>query len=357
MTETGARDGAELVQVEPYADAGFGRRRRGKGWSYVDRQSGETVTDPGTLDRIKAIVVPPAWQDVWIAVEPRGHIQAVGNDAAGRRQYRYHPDWDRQRAAEKFARVARLGAVLPTARGELEGRLGGDGLGRARVMAGAVWMLDLGVFRVGGDEYADGDARSEASFGLATLRREHATARKDGSVVFSYVAKGGVPRTLTLADTETHRLVTSLKRRRGGGDDLLAFKRGRGGAGTWHDVTAEDVNDAVRELVGDEFTAKDLRTWNAGVLAAVTLATQVDGEGAPPGSERKRKKAITDTMKAVSESLGNTPAVCRSAYVDPALVTHFEQGRTIVEAVRGLAPGDPQMRARVEKAVIELLAG
>lgn len=345
----------ELIQVEPYGDPGLGRRRRGKGWSYVDLASGETVTDPATLDRIQAIVVPPAWQDVWISVEPLGHIQAVGNDAAGRRQYRYHPDWDRQRAREKFARVARLGAVLPDARSELEGRLRGDGLGRHRVMAGAVWLLDLGVFRVGGDEYAEGDARSEASFGLATLHRDHATARRDGAVEFRYVAKGGVRRATTIADPETHRLVTSLKRRRGGGDDLLAYKYGRGQRTSWHDVTAQDVNEAVREVLGDEFTAKDLRTWNAGVLAAVTLATRVDPDGAPPGSERGRRKAVTDTMRAVSESLGNTPAVCRSAYVDPRLVEHFEQGRTVADAVRDVAADDPDMRPRVEQAVLALL--
>ena len=222
-------------------------------------------------------------------------------------------------------------------------------------MAGAVWLLDLGVFRVGGDEYAEGDARSEASFGLATLHREHATARRDGAVEFRYTAKGGVARTIAIADPETHRLVTSLKRRRGGGEDLLAYRYGRGQRTSWHDVTAEDVNDAVREVLGEEFTAKDLRTWNAGVLAAVALATQVDPDGAPPSSERKRKKAVTDTMRSVSESLGNTPAVCRSAYVDPALVSHFESGRTIASVMRDLDPGDAQMRVSVEEAVLELL--
>lgn len=341
----------QLRTVEPHGP-GIGRRRRGKTFDYVDLETGETVDDPAHLDRILAMVLPPAWNDVWITYLPDGHIQAVGTDKAGRRQYRYHEEWTRQRAAEKFLRVARLGAVMPDARTELERRLEADGLDRDRVMAGAVWLLDLGVFRVGGDEYASGD---DASFGLATLRREHVKAARTGTVEFSFVAKAGVQRTMSIHDAHTHRLVTSLKRRRGGGDDLLAFRTRRGGSTTWHDVTAEDVNDAVRELVGDEFTAKDLRTWNAGVVAAVALSTHLDDHDEPPRTERKLKSAVTRTMKSVAEQLGNTPAVCRRSYVDPVLVSHFEAGRTVVDAVRSSPSSGQEMRAAVEKAVIDLL--
>lgn len=346
------------MHVEPYGP-GIGRRRRGKGWSYFDRETGETVTDPAQLDRIKAIVVPPAWQDVWICADPAGHIQAVGTDAAGRRQYRYHEAWTRRREEEKFVRVTRLGHVIGDARAEIAARLARSrGLGRDRVLAGAVWMLDLGVFRVGHEEYASEDSPGDASFGLATLRREHAVARRDGGVEFRYTAKSGVPRRVTLYDEHVHGLVTSLKRRRGGGEDLLAYRRGgRGGdRGPWHDVTAQDVNDAVRELVGDEFTAKDLRTWNAGVQAAVALAGECDDTGAPPRSQRKVSGAVTRTMKAVAEQLGNTPAVCKRSYVDPVLVTHFEAGRTIADAVRESAGADDHaLRAHLERAVLELL--
>ena len=344
--------------MEPYGP-GIGRRRRGKGWSYFDRETGESVTDASHIDRIRRIVVPPAWQDVWICADPAGHIQAVGTDAAGRRQYRYHDEWTRQRDREKFDRVTRLGHVIGDARTEIAARLtAGRGLGRDRVLAGAVWMLDLGVFRVGHEEYASDDSPGDASFGLATLRREHASARRDGGVEFRYTAKSGVPRRVTLYDEHVHALITSLKRRRGGGEDLLAFRRGgRGGdRGPWHDVTAADVNDAVRELIGDEFTAKDLRTWNAGVQAAVALAGECDDSGLPPRAQRKQRSALTRTMKAVSEQLGNTPAVCRRSYVDPVLVTHFESGRTIAEAVRdGAGLDDLAMRRHVERAVLALL--
>ncbi|PVZ08280.1 DNA topoisomerase IB [Actinomycetospora cinnamomea] len=344
--------------MEPYGP-GYGRRKRGKGFSYFDRETGETVADAATLDRIKAIVIPPAWEDVWICPDPDGHIQAVGNDAAGRRQYRYHEEWTRQRDQEKFVRVARLGHVLDGAREEITARLAGSrGLGRDRVLAGAVWMLDLGVFRVGGEEYASDDSPGDASFGLATLRREHAIARRDGGVEFSYTAKSGVPRRVTLYDEHVHGLVTSLKRRRGGGEDLLAYRRGgRGGdRGPWHDVTAQDVNDAVRELIGDEFTAKDLRTWNAGVQAAVALAGECDESGCPPRAQRRRRSAVTKTMKTVAEQLGNTPAVTKRSYVDPVLVSHFESGRTIARVLReGAGDDDHAVRARIERAVLELL--
>ena len=357
--EPGYAQPVDLVHIEPHGP-GIGRRRRGKGFSYFDRETGEAITDPAHLERIDAIVIPPAWQDVWICPDPLGHIQAVGTDAAGRRQYRYHDEWTRQRGEEKFVRVARLGHVIGDARAEIDARLArGKGLGRDRVLAGAVWMLDLGVFRVGHEEYANEDSPGDASFGLATLRREHAVARRDGGVEFRYIAKSGVPRRITLYDEHIHGLVGSLKRRRGGGEDLLAFRRGgRGGdRGPWHDVTAQDVNDAVRELIGEEFTAKDLRTWNAGVQAAVALAGECDDTGGPPRAERKLKSAVTRTMKSVAEQLGNTPAVCRRSYVDPVLVSHFENGRTIAEAVReGGGLDDRAMRAHVERAVLELLA-
>ena len=343
-----------LVRVDP-ADVGLMRRRRGRGWSYLDA-SGAPITDPEMIARIKALVIPPAWQDVWISPDPKGHIQAIGTDAAGRRQYRYHDDWRTARDRVKHDRVLTLGKRLVDVRTEVVARLGEVGLGRDRVLAGGVRMLDRGVFRAGGEEYAPGDDDDDGTFGLATLRREHVTLKR-GAVLFSYPAKGGVPRAVALKDPLLHRMVNSLLRRRGGGDDLLVYRNGRR---AWHDVRAEDLNAAVKELAGEEYTCKDLRTWNATVLAAVTLAAGT-AEGGVPKSERTRKRVVNQAVKQVSEHLGNTPAVARSSYIDPRVLEQFGEGRTVLPALRKLAGPMPDLtddatRAQVERAVVRLIA-
>lgn len=226
-----------LVRTDP-ASTGLTRRRRGRGWSFDD-DAGDPVTDPGTVARIKALAIPPAWQDVWISPDPDGHIPAVGTDAAGRRQYRYHEDWQLARAQEKHDRVQALGGRLGDIRTEVVTRLGERGLGRDRVLAAGIRMLDIGVFRPGGEEYAPGDDDEDGTFGLATLRRDHVRLKR-GAVLFAYPAKGGIPRTLALRDPPLHRVCNSLLRRRGG-DDLLAYMVRR----NWHDVRAEDLNAAV----------------------------------------------------------------------------------------------------------------
>ncbi|MGZ8750330.1 MAG: DNA topoisomerase IB, partial [Pseudonocardia sp.] len=167
---------------------GIARRRRGRGFSYLD-ESGATITDPAGIARVKALVIPPAWQDVWISPDPHGHIQAVGTDAAGRRQYRYHEEWRRARDVIKYDRVLALGAKLADVREEIVRRLGEQGLGRDRVLAGAVRMLDVGVFRAGGEQYAPSDDDEDGTFGLATLRFEHVSLKR-GAVLFEYPAKG-----------------------------------------------------------------------------------------------------------------------------------------------------------------------
>jgi DNA topoisomerase-1 len=342
------------VRVDP-AEVGLTRRRRGRGWSYHD-ETGAPITDAEVIARIKALVIPPAWQDVWISPDPRGHIQAVGTDAAGRRQYRYHDDWRTARDREKHDRVLTLGRRLVTVRTEVVTRLGAAGLGRDRVLAGGVRMLDLGVFRAGGEEYAPGDDDEDGTFGLATLRREHVTLKR-GAVLFSYPAKGGVPRALALKDPLLHKMVNSLLRRRGGGEDLLVYRNGRR---DWHDVRAEDLNAAVKELAGDEYTCKDLRTWNGTVLAAVTLAAGTATSGIPR-SERTRKRVVNQAVKQVSEHLGNTPAVARSSYIDPRVLEQFAEGRTVLPALRKLSGPMPDLtddatRAEVERAVVRLIA-
>jgi DNA topoisomerase IB len=344
-----------LVRADP-AEPGFSRRRRGRGWSFYDC-AGEPITDPAGIARIKSLAIPPAWQDVWICPTLDGHIQAVGTDAAGRRQYRYHEEWRRQRDREKYERVLTLGAVLPEVRQALVQRLQEKGLGRDRVLAAGVRMLDVGVFRPGGEEYAPGDDDEDGTFGLATLRREHVQLKR-GAVLFSYPAKGGIPRTLALRDPLLHKVVNSLLRRRGGGEDLLAYRNGRG----WHDVRAEDLNAAVKELIGEQYSCKDLRTWNATVLAAVTLAAGV-ARGGVPKKERARKRVVNRAIKEVSTHLGNTPTVARSSYVDPRVVERFDEGRTVLPALQHLENGssmpdltDDATRAAVEQAVVRLIA-
>jgi DNA topoisomerase I len=349
---------AGLVRADP-AGGGCTRRRRGRGFSYHD-VDGSPLTDPDDIARIKALAIPPAWRDVWIAPDPDAHIQAVGTDAAGRRQYRYHDEWRRQRDAEKHERVLTLGTTLADVRAEVAARLAVKECSRERVLAGAVRMLDVGVFRAGGEEYApDCDDDGDGTFGLATLRREH-VALKRGAIVFSYPAKGGVPRTLALRDPALHRLVNSLLRRRGGGEELLAYKQRR----EWVDVRSQDLNTAVKELAGEQYTCKDLRTWNATVLAAVTLAA-LAAENGVPSSQRARKRLANAAIKQVAEHLGNTPTVARNSYVDPRVIERFDDGRTVLSDLSRLdgsigpsgAPDvtDDAARAAVERAVIRLI--
>jgi DNA topoisomerase IB len=220
------------------AEPGIRRVRRGRGFQYL--APGElTIQDGHELARLRALAVPAAWTDVWICTDTHGHIQAVGTDAAGRRQYLYHESWRKSRDQEKFERVLRLARLLPDVRQEVAGQLRDRGLSRSRVLAGALRMLELGAFRVGGDEYAPGDDDSDGSFGLATLRREH-VRRLRGEVHIGYPAKGGQWRELSLRDAQVHRLVGELLRRgrRSGTEDLLVYRNGR----SWHDVRAEDLN-------------------------------------------------------------------------------------------------------------------
>ncbi|HXV91841.1 MAG TPA: DNA topoisomerase IB [Pseudonocardia sp.] len=345
---------AGLVRVDP-ASAGFTRRRRGRGFSYHDAD-GASIINPVELTRIKSLAIPPAWTEVWICPDPAGHIQAVGTDAAGRRQYRYHEEWRRARDREKHERVLTLGTRLADVRAEVVARLREQGMGRDKVFASAVRMLDLGVFRAGGEQYAPGDDDDDGTFGLATLRREHVRLQRH-AVIFSYPAKGGVPRTLALRDELLYKVVNSLLRRRGGGEELLAYKVGR----EWVDVTSADLNIAVKELAGEEYTCKDLRTWNATVLAAVTLAAGAAHSGVPR-AERARRRVVSRAIKEVSEHLGNTPTVARTSYVDPRVVERFQEGRTVLPALRDLGDTsavpdltDDGTRARVERAIVELI--
>jgi DNA topoisomerase IB len=225
------------------------------------------------------------------------------------------------------------------------------------VLAAAFRMLDIGVFRAGGEQYAPGDDDEDGTFGLATLRREHVALRR-GAVVFSYPAKGNITRELELRDHPLHRVVGSLLRRKGGGEELLAYKV----KGEWCDVKTADLNAAVKELAGEDHTCKDLRTWNATVLAAVALAAGAAEKGVP-GSERARKRLVTAAVKQVSEHLGNTPTVARASYVDPRVLARFDDGVTVLpvlqklEGCRAGLPADDASRAVLERAVVDLITG
>ncbi|MEV4537509.1 DNA topoisomerase IB [Asanoa sp. NPDC049518] len=327
---------------------GYRRRRRGRGFSY-QCPDGRPVTDPTELDRIRALVIPPAWQDVWICTDARGHVQATGTDAAGRRQYRYHDAWRVQRDAAKFDHMLEVGAQLPDIRATVDKHLAGRGATRDRVLAAAVRLLDVGCFRIGGEEYANGD---DASFGLATVRREHVRLT-DGVVRFRYPAKGGQERSLDVRDDDVRAVVRSLLARPDDQPELLAYRRGR----TWVDVRGADINAYLRDVAGIEITAKDFRTWNGTVLAAVSLA--VDELRAPADrSRRARRRAVPAAIREVADYLGNTPTVARTSYVDPRVVDLFVDGTTIAPALDGAEPDldDRRVRDRVDAAVLDLLS-
>ena len=327
------------------SDPGYSRKGRGRGFTYCD-EGGDTITDEAALERIKALVIPPAWKDVWICADERGHIQAVGTDSAGRRQYLYHDDWRAQRDRAKFKRLPEFAAKLPKARKAVEADLGLHGLVRERVMACAVRLLDVGMFRVGGEDYAE----ENESFGLATIQKQHVRVKQGSVIEFDYIAKGGAQRTYPIEDRLVVPTVTALKRRRGKPtDDLLAYRESKG---VWVDVSSADINMWLKALLGEDYTAKDFRTWNGTVLAAMLL-TDHAGTDDPD-------QAVVDVIKVVAEILGNTPAVCRSSYVDPRVISSFENGKTIKSAVDRLAKAggskDFADRAGIEKAVIRLIS-
>jgi DNA topoisomerase I len=327
------------------AGPGITRVRRGRGFSY-QTADGRKVDDPAVLQRIADLVIPPAWDDVWICPHPRGHIQAVGTDAAGRRQYRYHDEWRVQRDAEKHQRVLTFAKRLPKARTRVDEHLGQRGLTRDRVLATAFRLLDLGFFRVGGESYAE----ANGTFGLATMRRKHVTVDGD-LLVFDYTAKSGKQRVQSVVDPSVRKVVVALLARDDPSQELLAYKDRSG----WHDIGSADINAYLRDVMGAEVSAKDFRTWHATVLTAVGLAVSTQA----PTSESARKRAVTRVVKEVAEYLGNTPAVCRSSYIDPRVIDLYDDGFTIATSLERLGAdgefGQPATHGMVEAAVLRLL--
>ncbi len=314
------------------SDVGWTRRRQGRGFVYLD-ESGNRITDEAAIARCTDLAIPPAWTDVWICPLDNGHIQAMGTDDAGRRQYLYHEQWRARQDRRKHQHVVALARRLPAARRKVREHLTLPGFPRQKVLALAFRLLDDAYFRAGGEVYA----RDNGSFGLATIRRDHVRVEGDG-VTFVYPAKSGQERTAHVDDLEIRDLVRALRDRDDDGEELLAWQDDDG---AWHDVGTADVVEYVKDRLGPEARPKDFRTWHATVLAAAAL-----GEVDPPRSERGRRRVVSQVVREVAEELGNTPAVCRASYIDPRLVDLWERGRSI---------GRRRTRGGAEKATIELL--
>jgi DNA topoisomerase-1 len=328
------------------AAPGIRRLRHGRGFRYVT-PDGEPVTDPEVLGRIAELVIPPAWRDVWICPYPGGHIQATGIDAVGRKQYLYHPRWRERRDQRKFDDMVAFARVLPALRAHVDARLRNDGLGRERVLACAVRLLDRGLFRIGSEDYA---VRHE-TYGLATMKKRHVRLR--GAVlVFDYPSKHGKRRVQAVVDPVVAEIVAALKARRGGTDELLAFKE----AGRWVDVRSSEINAFLKEATDRDVSAKDFRTWGATVLAAVALAVS----GRAPDTKAGRRRAVNRAVQEVAHYLGNTPAVARASYIDPRIFDRYADGQTI-DAHHVAAGGDGEdataIQGPIEEAVLDLLAG
>ncbi|MFL5679730.1 MAG: DNA topoisomerase IB [Chloroflexota bacterium] len=323
-------------------DTGIRRQRRGKGFTYIDAE-GRTVTDAATLDRIRALAIPPAWTDVWICRWPNGHIQATGRDARGRKQHRYHARWREARDESKFGRMVEFGEALPAIRERTDADLAKPGLPREKVLATVVRLLELTLIRVGNDEYA----RLNRSFGLTTLRDRH--VRIDGSRVrFRFRGKSGLQHEVGIADRRLARVVKRCQELPG--QELFQYVDDDG---TVRDVASDDVNEYLREISGGDFTAKDFRTWAGTVLAYRALRAL---EPASSATDAKRK--VVAAMRETAGRLGNTPAVARQSYVHPAVVEAYMDGKVggaLVEAAEDEPTPPAEATPDEEAAVIELL--
>jgi DNA topoisomerase-1 len=315
---------------------GIRRVRRGRGFSYVDAD-GRTVTDPKVRARIDAIVIPPAWTDVWICAKVDGHIQATGRDARGRKQYRYHTRWREFRDANKYDRLGEFGALLPSIRTRVDRDLALPGFPREKALALVVRLLDDTLIRVGNDEYAV----NNESYGLTTLLPEHVDVVAD-RVEFEFVGKGGLDRRVTVHDRKLAKIVRQCNEL--GGQELFAYRDDARGV---QDVGSADVNAYLREITGAEVTAKHFRTWGGTCVAGAALALC-----RPPRSDGEAEKQIVGAIDVAAEVLGNTRTVCRNCYVHPTVVSAYREGELVDrwKAARATSRLD-----RSERMVLSLL--
>jgi DNA topoisomerase-1 len=327
-----------LTRSDPHG-SGITRERAGDGFRYRD-PSGAQVTSSQELLRIGALGIPPAWKDVWISSDPFGHIQATGVDSRGRTQYRYHQLWREQRDAQKFVHMLRFADALPALRTATMHDLGGRHLDRDRVAAAAVRLIDLGLFRIGGERYAELDHH----YGATTLRKHDVTVVRDG-VTFDYIAKEGKRRTITITDPAIRTAVRALIRSDNSLGPLFCFQDG----GAWRPLRSHEVSGYIATRAGGHFTAKEFRTWNATVLMALLLANS-----APAPTAASRKSVITASVRGVADWLGDTPAVARSSYIDPRLISRYESDGQLPAIPR--RPAVLPAAAEAEAAVAALLA-
>jgi DNA topoisomerase-1 len=294
-------------------EPGISRRRAGRGFVYL-QPGGRRVKDRATLDWIRSLAIPPAWTDVWICSSRRGHLQATGRDARGRKQYRYHPSWRAQRDTVKYDRMIAFGKALPRMRRRVSRDLRRTGLPRERVLAAVVRLLEKTGVRVGNEEYA----RDNKSFGLTTLRDRHATVGSK-RIRFRFRSKGGKEGEVEVSDARLARIVGRCQDLPG--QELFAYLDEEGEV---RPIGSADVNDYIREISGHDFTAKDFRTWAATVMAARALA-----RGESPADEAGAKRDVVRAVARVAEWLGNTPAVSRKSYVDPTVIDAYVEGDAI----------------------------
>ncbi|CAN5562336.1 MAG: DNA topoisomerase IB [Chloroflexi bacterium] len=336
-------DDAEAAGLRYVSDTspGVGRRRAGKGFSYIGLD-GERITDANRVGWFKSLAIPPAWTDVWVCPIKSGHIQATGRDARGRKQYRYHPLWREVRDEAKYGRLIEFARALPRIRRRADRDLRRRGLPREKVLALIVRLLEETLIRVGNEEYV----RENRSFGLSTLRDRHAKVRGAG-VTFTFRGKAGKEHTIGVQDRRLARLVKQCQEIPG--QELFQYYEADGSR---VDVTSGDVNDYLREISGDEFTAKDFRTWAGTVAAAMALEEFLEVD-----DEAGRKKAIVEAIELVAKRLGNTPAVSRACYVHPEVIERYLDG-TMIDALsrraRGIGRGAHALRPE-EAAVLGLL--
>jgi DNA topoisomerase-1 len=322
---------AGLVYVHD-TDPGIGRRATRGDFSYLD-PGGRTIRDRTVLRRITRLVIPPAWTDVWICPDPRGHIQATGRDQRRRKQYIYHPAWRAHRDASKYSRMAEFGRALPRLRRRVEADLARHGLPREKVLAAAVRILEETAIRVGNDEYA----QANKSFGLTTLRKRHVDVHGAGAV-FEFRGKGGKLRRTGIRDRRLAALIRRCEELPG--QRLFQFVDHDGQR---HAISSHDVNAYIREASGGPFSAKDFRTWAGTLRCAQALACAAPGE-----TDGQAKRIVAACVKEVAGALGNTPAVCRSSYIHPAVFEHYAAGTLVKRLAR------PSLHA-AEKALLEVL--
>ena len=322
------------------ATSGFARQRRGKGFVYL-LPSGARVRDRAVVERIRKLAIPPAYTDVWICRLENGHLQATGRDARGRKQYRYHARWREVRDAAKYDRLAAFAAQLPKLRRQVRADLRLEGLPRRKVIAAVVRLLETSFIRVGNEEYS----RTNGSFGLTTLRNRHVRVR-GARMLFEFRGKSRVSHALSLEDAALARIVRRCQELPG--QKLFGFKNDDGRV---EDIDSEDVNDYLREIIGEDFSAKDFRTWAGTLLAARALDARaaIDDEG-------ERKNRMVEAIAEVAQRLGNTPAVCRKCYIHPAVLAGYLDGslRKTLAAV-----GEEEQPAemwRIERIVMRFLA-